>query len=961
MVVADEPWPSSRVRQTFLDFFSAHGHKLVKSSPVVPHDDPTLLFANAGMNQFKPLFLGQADPNGPLANLERATNTQKCIRAGGKHNDLEDVGKDTYHHTFFEMLGSWSFGSYFKAEAIEMAYTLLTSEYKLPPEQLYASYFGGDATLGMPADTEARDLWLRHLPASRVLPFDAKDNFWEMGDVGPCGPCSELHFDRIGGRDAASLVNADDPAVIEIWNLVFIQYSREADGQLSALPAKHVDTGMGFERLTSILQNKSSNYDTDVFTPIFDAIQAGTTARPYAGLLGAEDKDGVDMAYRVVADHVRTLSFAIADGALPSSEGRGYVLRRILRRAVRYGSQFLGGGDGFFARLVPAVVDLMGATFPELVDKRELVISVIADEESTFSSTLARGIERFNKTVEDLKANGKTVVSGAEAFFLYDTMGFPVDLTARMAEEVGLTVDEAGYHAALEAARAVSRANHAARRAIGGDGASLVLEAEQTSTLAGRGVVPTDDSAKFEIDSQPTAHVRAIYTPNGFVEELSSPAGEAEATAAGVVLDVTSFYAEAGGQVADSGVLSLPGGGDFDVLDVQVYAGFVLHLGRLAAGGSLTVGDTVTCGVDWARRRRIAPNHTMTHVLNHALWRVLGDGVAQKGSLVDEDKLRFDFSFNKKDLPLGDVADVEERVKAAIAEAIPVYSEVAPLDTARGIRALRAVFGETYPNLVRVVSIGKPVAELLVNPDDEANDGLSIEFCGGTHLANTSEAGSFVIYETPSIAKGIRRVSALTGDPAVAAVAAADAMVARMDAAHALTGDALVTELAAVQAALGTATLPLIARRTTVQAALERLLAVAKAAAKEAEKRAVDGAVAAGEAAASAARDAGRSYLVSRLDALGGDGKLVAKATLSVRACLPSGSVLLVSYDPKKGRVVVSAGGSALSAKEWVAAAVGAVGGKGGGKADSAQGQAKVSEEAEVDKVVAAAEAFAAQ
>jgi len=926
----------------------------------VPHDDPTLLFANAGMNQFKPLFLGQADPNGPLANLERATNTQKCIRAGGKHNDLEDVGKDTYHHTFFEMLGSWSFGSYFKAEAIEMAYSLLTIEYGLSPEQLYASYFGGDAALGLKPDTEARDLWLRHLPAQRVLPFDAKDNFWEMGDVGPCGPCSELHFDRIGGRDAAALVNADDPAVIEIWNLVFIQYSREADGKLNALPAKHVDTGMGFERLTSILQGKPSNYDTDVFTPIFDAIQAGTGCRAYGGKLGADDVDGVDMAYRVVADHVRTLSFAIADGAVPSSEGRGYVLRRILRRAVRYGSQFLGGSDGFFARLVPAVVELMGTAFPELVEKKELVVSVIADEESTFSSTLERGIERFNKTAAELKAGGKTVVPGTEAFFLYDTMGFPVDLTARMAEEVDLTVDTAGYDAALESARAVSRADRAARRAIGGDGAALVLEAEQTSTLTSRGVVPTDDAAKYVLDTSPTATVRAIYTADGFVETLSGASGDADATAAGVVLDITSFYAEAGGQVADSGVLTLPGGGEFDVLDVQVYAGFVLHLGRVS-GGTLSVGDMVTCGVDYERRRRIAPNHTMTHVLNHALWRVLGDGINQKGSLVDEDKLRFDFSFTKKDLPLRAVTAIEDRVNAAIAEALPVYAEAAPLDTARAVRALRAVFGETYPNPVRVVSIGKPVDELLANPEDEAYDGLSIEFCGGTHLANTSEAGSFVIYETPSIAKGVRRVSALTGNPAVEATTAAKAMIARMAAAEKLTGAALTTELAAIQSALGAATLPLTARRTTVQAGLERLLAVAKAASKAAEKAAVDGAVAAGEAAAAAARDAGRSYLVTRLDALGGDGKLVGKATLSVRACLPDGSVLLVSHDPKKGRVVVSAAGSSVNAKEWVAAAVGAVGGKGGGKADSAQGQAKVADAGDVDKVVAAAEAFAAQ
>ncbi|XP_061342077.1 alanine--tRNA ligase-like [Gastrolobium bilobum] len=485
----DLEWPAKRVRDTFIKFFEDKNHVYWKSSPVVPFNDPTLLFANAGMNQYKPIFLGTADPNTALSKLSRACNTQKCIRAGGKHNDLDDVGKDTYHHTFFEMLGNWSFGDYFKEEAISWAWELLTKVFKLPSDRIYATYFGGDEKSGLAPDNEARDIWLKFLPPGRVLPFGCKDNFWEMGDTGPCGPCTEIHFDRIGNREAASLVNNDDPTCIEIWNVVFIQFNREADGSLKPLPARHVDTGLGFERLTSILQNKMSNYDTDVFLPIFDAIQLATGARPYSGKVGPDDVDKVDMAYRVVADHIRTLSFAIADGSRPGNEGREYVLRRILRRAVRYGREVLKAKEGFFNGLVSVVVNVMGDVFTELKQQEVHIRNIIEEEEESFGRTLIKGIEKFETAVRNVQ--GK-ILSGEATFVLWDTYGFPLDLTQLMAEEKGLLVDVNGFNSAMEAAR--ERSRNAQTRQVGGD---IVMDADATSALHNRGIAPTDDSFKY--------------------------------------------------------------------------------------------------------------------------------------------------------------------------------------------------------------------------------------------------------------------------------------------------------------------------------------------------------------------------------------------------------------------------------------------------------------------------------
>ena len=490
--------------------------------------------------------------------------------------DLDDVGKDTYHHTFFEMLGTWSFGNYFKKEAIEWAHDILVNEYKLPVERLYASYFGGDESLGLPCDDEARELWLQFLPAERVLPFDKKANFWEMGETGPCGPCSEIHFDRIGGRDAAALVNADDPDVIEIWNLVFMQFNREPSGELRQLPNKHIDTGMGLERLASILQDKRSNYDTDVFFPYFNAIETIVGCAPYTGKLGSEDaaQNYRDTAYRIIADHVRTLTFAITDGALPSNEGRGYVLRRILRRAVRYGMQTLGAKPGFFSQLVPIVAKELGGAFPELVEKNAMVVAVVAEEEKAFSSLLERGVKYFAEMQSEIKGEGSLVIPGDRAFFLYDTLGFPIDLTEIMANEQGMTVDVKAFQRAMTEQKDRSRVATRAKRLAGRT--ALTFGAEQTSYLSkDMKVLPTDDSSKYVWDHTVATELKAIFTEKGFV---SSVTADESVSTVGIVLESSPFYAEAGGQVPDTGSITVTLGDgriiELDVLDVQVSSYF---------------------------------------------------------------------------------------------------------------------------------------------------------------------------------------------------------------------------------------------------------------------------------------------------------------------------------------------------------------------------------------------------
>lgn len=752
-----ENWPATKVRNTFLDFFKSNEHTFVPSSSVIPYDDPTLLFANAGMNQYKPIFLGTVDPTSPLFKLKRAANSQKCIRAGGKHNDLEDVGRDSYHHTFFEMLGNWSFGDYFKKEAIAWGWKLLTEVYGLDKNRLYVTYFGGEASQGLGPDLEAKQLWLDiGVPEDHILPGSLQDNFWEMGATGPCGPCTEIHYDRIGGRNASSLVNMDDPNVLEIWNIVFIEFNREPNGELRSLPNKHIDTGMGFERLVSVLQDKLSNYDTDVFTPIFDKIKELTGAREYTGKFGKEDVDGIDTAYRVVADHVRTLTFALADGGVPNNDGRGYVLRRILRRGARYVRKKFDVPIGsFFSSLAPTLIEQVKDIFPEVTKNTADIFEILNEEEESFSRTLDRGEKLFEQYAATAIENKQTTLNGKDVWRLYDTYGFPVDLTRLMAEEAGLLIDEEAFEKAKEASKEASKGSKKT------DGATVVkLDVHSLQELADKKVPVTNDGAKY-VAGDIESTVLAIYSDNKFVD---STEGISEGAFFGIVLDKTNFYAEQGGQEFDTGKFVIDGESEFEVTNVQVYAGYVLHTGFIKYG-SLKVGSKVTAGYDELRRWPIRNNHTGTHVLNYALKSVLGDSVDQKGSLVAPEKLRFDFS-HKAALSLKEVENVENISNEYIKKNLPVYAKDVALSQAQEITGLRAVFGEKYPDPVRVVSVGIPVDDLIADPKNEKWNEYSIEFCGGTHVGKTGEIKELVVIEESGIAKGIRRIVAVTGSDA---------------------------------------------------------------------------------------------------------------------------------------------------------------------------------------------------
>jgi len=729
---------AAQIRSSFIDFFKSKGHEFIPSSPIVPINDQTLLFANAGMNQFKDIFLGLVSPE-----YRRAVNSQKCLRVSGKHNDLEEVGKDTYHHTFFEMLGNWSFDDYFKAEAIEWAWELLTKVWGIEPGRLWATVFAGDKADGLPKDEAAAKLWTKvtSISPDRVLAFSRKDNFWEMGDTGPCGPCSEIHIDLgpdmcdkkdVQGHSCA--VNAGCGRFIELWNLVFIQYNRTENGKLLSLGAKYVDTGAGLERISAVLQNKGSNYDTDLFMPVIDRISY-LTDHKYTSRLGNK----TDNAFRVIADHIRTLVFAITDGVIPSNEGRGYVIRRILRRASRYARE-LGMHEPFIYKLVPIVVDVMGDAFGEVRQRADFVSTVIESEEASFGRTLDRGIEIFADAAEKAMQTAEKTISGEDAFQLYDTYGFPLDLTQLMANERGLKVDTVKFEELMEEQRQRARA---AQKDVWLSGVINIT----SSLSANPTVIPaTEDTLKHHV-GQCAASVKGWFDEQDFKDNGEIPAD----SEVGLVLDRTCFYAEAGGQVGDSGIIESEYG-KFVVMDTVKVANCVVHRGRVAEG-SFRVGDKVTAIVS-KDRDSIKKNHTATHLLQWALQDVLGKSVAQQGSFVGPDYLRFDFTYPKAPGP-EELKEAERKVREKIAEDLPVKWVVIPKEQAQKLGAM-ALFGEKYGNEVRVVGIG-------AESENGISEAISREFCGGTHVDRLGSIGGFKIIKEESISAGVRRITALTG------------------------------------------------------------------------------------------------------------------------------------------------------------------------------------------------------
>ena len=696
---------AKEIRESYKKFFESKEHLIVPSAPMVVKDDPTLMFTNAGMNQFKDIILGNVQPK-----CRRMADSQKCLRVSGKHNDLEEVGHDTYHHTMFEMLGNWSFGDYFKKEAISWAWEYIVDVLKINPADLYATVFEGSPEEGLERDNEAAAIWEQFLPKDHIINGNKHDNFWEMGDTGPCGPCSELHVDSRPAEEKAKLpgrelVNKDHPQVIEIWNLVFMQYNRKADGSLEPLPAKVIDTGMGFERLVRTLQGKTSNYDTDVFQPIIKVI-GDMAGKQY----GQDEK--TDVAMRVVADHLRAIAFSIADGQLPSNAKAGYVIRRILRRAVRYGYTFLDQKEAFIYKLVPTLIAEMGEAFPEIAAQKELIMKVMKEEEDAFLRTLANGIKLLTDVMDEVKAAGKTVIPGEEAFKLFDTFGFPLDLTELICRENDMTVDEAGFNTEMQKQK--ERARNAAQVEMG----DWTVLSEGESEFTGY------DYTEY------TCHIlkyREVKQKKGVVYE--------------VVLDQTPFYAEMGGEVGDTGVL-VNENETINVVDTKKENGQSIHIvDKLPQDAT---AEFMAC-VDVERRRAIEANHTCTHLLDEALRQVLGTHVEQKGSLVTADSLRFDFSHFEKVTP-EQLREVEHIVNEKIRANIPLEEfRDTPIEEAKKLGAI-ALFGEKYGDKVRVVKFG-----------------TSVEFCGGCHAQATGQLGMVRIISESSIAAGVRRIEAITG------------------------------------------------------------------------------------------------------------------------------------------------------------------------------------------------------
>lgn len=717
---------ASDIRQQFLDFFKSKGHTIVPSAPIVVKNDPTLLFTNAGMNQFKDYFLGNRQPDSP-----RIADTQKCLRVSGKHNDLEEVGVDTYHHTMFEMLGNWSFGDpayrqagYFKKEAIEWSWELLTEVYKIPKENLYVTIFEGDEKEGLPKDEEAFNEWKKYVPESHILLGNKKDNFWEMGDTGPCGPCTEIHADTRTPEEkaqvsGASLVNNDHPQVIEIWNNVFIQFNRKKDGSLEPLPAKHVDTGMGFERLVRVMQNKTSNYDTDVFTGTIEATENIVGKEYTAG------DDKVSIAFRVLADHIRAISFTIADGQLPANTGAGYVIRRILRRAVRYYYSYLDYKQPLLHQLLPVIAAQFETVFPELYKQQDFVGKVIKEEEEAFLRTLDKGLKRLDDIMETAKVS--SVINGDAAFELLDTYGFPIDLTRLIAQENNLTVDEDSFKKALDEQKNRSRA-------------ATALDTEDWQIL-------NDGNVSFVGYENHEAKTKVLRyrKVSGKGKELYQ-----------IVLEQTPFYAESGGQVGDKGQLRFAND-EVRIVDTKKENDLIIHF---AESIPADLSGEVTATIDSERRRKIAVHHSVTHLMHAALRKVLGVHVAQKGSLVNDEYLRFDFSHFSK-MSDEEIAQVEKIVNQKIRENIPVVIKSMSKEEALETGAT-ALFGEKYGDVVRVVTI---------------DPAYSIELCGGTHVGNTGEIGFFKIKSEGAVAAGVRRIEAVSGEAAETLINAAFAEI----------------------------------------------------------------------------------------------------------------------------------------------------------------------------------------
>lgn len=889
----------------------------------------------------------------------------RCIRAGGKHNDLDDVGKDVYHHTFFEMLGNWSFGDYFKKEVTAWAWEFLTKTLELPTDRLYVTYFGGDKATGLEPDLECKQFWLDlGVKPEHVIPGSMKDNFWEMGETGPCGPCSELHYDRLGGRSVPELVNMDDPDVLEIWNLVFIQYNRELDGSLKSLPKKHIDCGCGFERLVSVIQDKPSNYDTDLFLPIFEAIQKGTGAPSYQGRVGTNDIDGIDMAYRVLADHARTLTIALSDGGYPDNTGRGYVLRRILRRAVRYATEKLNAKPGFFSTLVHTVVALLGDAFPEVTKDPQHVIDIINEEEQQFLKTLNRGRNLLNRTIA--KLGDSKEIPGDVAWRLYDTYGFPIDLTVLMAEEKSLTVDMNGYEKSKERSYILSQGK------AGGQTDVINLDVHAISELQGKGVPPTNDSFKYKYVSTADKEteyqfdgccgtiVAIVNTDNKFVDEVKS--GEN----CGLLLDQTNFYAESGGQIYDQGALVKVDDEENEFLVDRVFnrGGYILHIGVVE--GTLRVGDKLNFHLDVVRRRLTMNNHSATHLLNHCLLSVIGNDTDQKGSLVVPEKLRFDFS-SKAALTIEQVAAVEQKSKAVVGKNVKIYAKESKLATAKSIRGLRSVFDEVYPDPVRVISFGVPVDELEKNPESGAGEDTSVEFCGGTHLQQSGHIGEFVITSEEAIAKGIRRIVALTGPEAVKALKKTELFeneIVKLKTVINADKDGKdskehVKKIVELTEDISQATIPYVKKDE-----MRNLLKNIKKTLDDKE-RALKAAVAitvVEKAKEICLASPNVPYIVQKLDAFNNT-KALDAALKQVKALSPETSAMFVSVDPDSKKIfcltaVPKAGiDKGLKANEWVQHVSSLMGGKGGGKAESAQASGPNFDK--VDEVLSLAKKFA--